>query len=292
MSLKHLVFIVNPKSGVERQKEIQQAVDACIDSAKFSYEIQYTQRARHGIDLARAAAQAGAWAVVAVGGDGSVNDVVHGLAGTQTALGIIPRGSGNGLARTLGLPLAVADAMRIINNGQTAAIDLGYVGDRLFLSNAGVAFDALISKEFAASDRRGLAVYAWLVTRHLWTYKTLKFDITIDGKKISENAFMVNVANGTEFGYNFKIAPSASYTDGLLDVVIVKRFPRILGSIIALRAMTGTILSSPWVKHYRGKEVTISHPDMKLMQTDGDAYDCATTLTFGVKPGELQVIRP
>jgi YegS/Rv2252/BmrU family lipid kinase len=292
MSLKHLVFIINPRSGVERQKEIQQAVDTCIDSSKFSYEVQYTQRARHGTELARAAAQAGAWAVVAVGGDGSVNDVVHGLAGTNTVLGIIPRGSGNGLARTLGLPLQVVDAMRIINNGQTAAIDLGQTGDRLFLSNAGVAFDALISKKFATSERRGLAVYSWLVIRYMWLYKTWKFDITIDGKKITENAFMVTVANGTQFGYNFRIAPSASYNDGLLDVVIIRRFPKILGGIIALRAVTGTILGSPWVKHYRGREVTISHPKLKLMQTDGDAHDCPSTVTFQIRQGAIQVLIP
>lgn len=292
MSHKHVIFIVNPKSGVERQKEISLAVSTHLDSALYTHEILLTQYAKHGTTLAHEAAAKGAYAVVAVGGDGSVNDVAHGLAGTGTLLGIIPKGSGNGMARTIGIPLDVEGAIKVINAGNIAAIDIAYANDRLFISNAGVAFDALISKKFAKSEKRGLMVYSWLVTKYLWLYKTWDFSITIDGREMKERAFMVNVANGTQFGYNFRIAPMAIYTDGLLDIIIIRKFPKILGGIIALRAMTGTIAGSRYVQHFTGREITISHPKLNLMQTDGDAHTCTSSINFRVVPGAQRVIVP
>ncbi len=292
MSLKHLVFIINPRAGVEREKEIKAAIAANISAAVYSHEIQYTQFAKHGTDLAKQAAASGAYAVVAVGGDGSVNDVVQGLAGSNTALAIIPKGSGNGMARTMKIPLDVAAAMQVINGGKIQDIDLAYANDRVFISNAGVAFDALISKKFATSIKRGLGVYSWLVTKYLWLYKPWNFEITVDGKVITEKAFMVNVANGQQFGYNFKIAPMADYTDGVLDLIIIRSFPKILGGLIALRALTGTIMSSPYVTHLTGKEISIKHPQLKLMQTDGDAHACANDIKFTIKQGAQKVIVP
>ncbi len=290
--MKQLVFIVNPRAGVEREKEIMRAIEANIDHSRYAYEIQHTEYARHGTELARKAAENGAFAVVAVGGDGSVNDVAQGLLGTNTVLAIIPKGSGNGMARTMKIPLDVNEAMKVINNGFVVNMDVAFANDRPFISNAGVAFDALISKKFAKSLRRGLAVYSYLVTKYMWLYKPWSFDITIDGKAIKEKVFMINVANGQQFGYNFKIAPKADYTDGVLDLVIIRSFPKILGGLIALRAMNGTINGSPYVTHLTGKEITISHPDLKLMQTDGDAHACENHIKFTVKPGAQKVIVP
>ena len=147
--MKHLVFIINPRSGRDRVKAIQAEIDNTLDHQQFSFEVQYTEYAKHGIELARDAAGKGAFAVVAVGGDGSVNDVVKGLLGSNTALAIIPKGSGNGMARTLGIPRDVKAAIDIINRGNTVQMDVGYANDIPFISNAGVAFDALISKKFA-----------------------------------------------------------------------------------------------------------------------------------------------
>lgn len=289
---RHITFIINPRAGVQREKEIRSAIKAQLNEFLYTYDVQYTQYAKHGTELAKAAAAKGAWAVVAVGGDGSVNDIVTGLAGTDTALAIIPKGSGNGMARTLKIPLDVYAAMKVINQGKTTGIDIGYANERLFVSNAGVAFDALISKKFAKSEKRGFGVYSWLVTKHLWLYKPWIFDITADGQPFKEKAFMIAVANGQQFGYNFRIAPMASYTDGMLDLVIVRSFPKILGGLIALRAMNGNITDSPYVKHIKAKEITIGHPDLKLMQTDGDAHPCESEIKFTVKKGVQKVIVP
>lgn len=292
MSKKHLVFIINPKSGVDRQKAIQHAIDTTLDFNQFTYEIQHTEYAKHGIELAKQAATNGAFAVVAVGGDGSVNDVVNGLLGTDTALAIIPKGSGNGMARTMGIPLKEEQAIKVINKGNITHMDIGYANGQPFISNAGVAFDALISRKFAKSVRRGFAMYSWLVTKYMWLYKAWKWNIMVDGKEVNTKAFIITVANGRQFGYNFQIAPDANWTDGLFDVVIVKDFPRILGGLITIRAMTGTITKSPYVKHYRAKEVVISHPELRLMQTDGDAHACENSITFTIKKGLQKVITP
>ncbi len=292
MSLKHVVFIVNPRSGVERQKQIQQGIDTCLDKESYTYEIVNTQYPKHGTTLAREAAEKGAYAVVAVGGDGSVNDVVQGLLGTDTLLAIIPKGSGNGMARTMKIPLDTQDAIKVINKGRAVAMDVAYANGHPFISNAGVAFDALISKKFAKSERRGLMVYSWLVTKYMWLYKNWDWQITVDGKRYNERAFMVNVANGQQFGYNFRIAPMASFTDGLLDVIIIRRFPKILGGMLVARAMTGTIARSPFVRHMTGKEITITNPSLKLMQTDGDAHACEHSITFTISRGAQQVIVP
>ena len=292
MTTKHLTFIINPKAGVEREKEVKSAITAQLNEMLYTYDIQYTQYAKHGTELARAAAAKGAYAVVAVGGDGSVNDIAQGLLGTQTILAIIPKGSGNGLARTMKIPLNTFEAMRVINADHTIKVDVGYANGRPFISNAGVAFDALISKKFAKSVKRGFAVYSWLVTKYLWLYKPWSFEITVDGQQIKQRAFMVNVANGQQFGYNFRIAPMASYSDGILDVIVVRSFPKILGGLIALRAMTGNIADSRYVTHMRGKEIVIAHPELKLMQTDGDAHACENRIAFTIEKGALTVIAP
>jgi YegS/Rv2252/BmrU family lipid kinase len=290
--MKHLVFIVNPRSGIDRQKAIQKTIEECLDHRQFTYEIQHTQYAKHGTLLAKEAANRGAYAVVAVGGDGSVNDVVKGLIDTDTALAIIPKGSGNGLARTLDIPLQEREAIDIINKAKTISIDIGYANEHPFISNAGVAFDALISEKFAKSLRRGLTVYSWLVTKHMWMYKEWEWEITIDGKRLKEKAFIINVANGRQFGYNFKIAPGASWTDGLLDVVIIRKFPKILGGIMALRLLKGSIIQSPYVKHYHAKEVIISHPKLKVIQVDGDPQPSLNNVLFKVMPGAQKVLVP
>ena len=292
MTTKHLTFIINPNAGVQREKEVKSAITAQLNEMLYTYDIQYTQYAKHGIELAKAAANKGAYAVVAVGGDGSVNDIAQGLLGTNTILAIIPKGSGNGLARTMKIPLDTFEAMKVINADNAVDIDVAYANGRPFISNAGVAFDALISKKFAKSVKRGFGVYSWLVTKYLWLYKPWSFDITVDGQQIKQQAFMVNVANGQQFGYKFKIAPMASFSDGILDVIIIRSFPKILGGMIALRAMTGNIVDSRYVTHLRGQNITIAHPDLKLMQTDGDAHECENEITFTIKKGALKVIMP
>lgn len=292
MSKQHLVFVINQKSGVDRRKSVQQAIDKKLDLDRFSYEIVHTEYPKHGTVIAREAAAKKAYAVVAVGGDGSVNDITAGLWGSDTALAIVPKGSGNGMARTLGIPRNTEQAIDIINKGHLTKIDIGFANGVPFISNAGVAFDVLISHEFAKSTRRGFAIYSWLVTKHLWMYKENEWSIKIDGKEVKEKAFIISIANGKQFGYNFQIAPEASWTDGLFDVIVIRKFPKMLGGQLVLKAMNGSITRSKYVQHYRGKEVIISHPSLNMMQLDGDARPCEHTVRFHLEQCVQKVIVP
>lgn len=290
--LRHLVFIINPRSGVRPQLKVRRAIEQCLDKTQFTFEVVYTSHPNHGIELAAEAASKGAWAVVAVGGDGSVNDVAKGLAGTGTALAILPKGSGNGMARTLGIPLNFREAVEVINRGKLKAMDIAYANDRLFVSNAGVAFDALISRKFSKTENRGFGTYVWLVTKLLWLYKSWEWHICVDGQSSKTTAFLLNVSNGQQFGYNFRLAPMASCFDGQLDLIVIRRFPKFLVGMLALRAMNGTIAGSRYVSHYQGSDITISHPQLRLMQSDGDAHPCSHSIHFRVVPGAQKVIVP
>jgi YegS/Rv2252/BmrU family lipid kinase len=285
-----LVFVVNPKSGVERNKKIQAAIEAHLDQLVYSYEIQQTQHAGHGTNLAQDAAVKGAFAVVAVGGDGSVNDIIKGLLGTNTLLAIIPKGSGNGLARTLSIPLDLSKAIQTINRCMVEAIDIGFANGKVFASNAGVGFDALVCKKFSQSKRRGLFVYTWLITKHMWLYRSWAWVLNVDGQEHEETAFFISVANGRQFGYNFKIAEDASWTDGLLDIVIIRKFPKILGALLGFRMLSGTLLKSKYVHRIRAKQVLISNPQLKWMQTDGDSVACSNSIEFTIQEKAQKVI--
>jgi YegS/Rv2252/BmrU family lipid kinase len=292
MSKQHLVFVINQKSGVDRRKSVQLAIDKKLDLNIFSYEIVFTEYPKHGTFIACEAAARNAFAVVAVGGDGSVNDITAGLWGTDTALAIVPKGSGNGMARTLGIPRDTEQAIDIINKGNLTKIDIGFANGVPFISNAGVAFDVLISHEFAKSSRRGFAAYSWLVAKHLWMYKENDWSIKIDGEEVKERAFIISIANGKQFGYNFQIAPEASWTDGLFDVIVIRKFPKMLGGQLVLKAMNGSITRSKYVQHYRGKEIIISHPSLSMMQLDGDARPCENTVRFHLEQCIQKVLVP
>jgi diacylglycerol kinase family enzyme len=184
---------------------------------------------------------------------------VKGLLGSNTALAIIPKGSGNGMARAMQIPLNEREAIQVINRGNTIMMDIGYANGEPFISNSGVAFDALIAEKFALSLRRGFSAYSWLVTKHMWLYNEREWLISIDGREIRETAFIINIANGSQFGYNFRIAPGASWTDGLLDIIIVRKFPKVFGAFMALRLLRG---STPTLTSSRSTETRIRrlHP--------------------------------
>lgn len=290
--MKKILFIINPRSGVDRVKALQGLIEQHLDKSQYTYEIAYTQYAKHGTELARKAAEENFEVIVAVGGDGSVNDIIAGMHGTNAALAIIPKGSGNGLARSLKIPLDPVHALTLINKGNTATIDLGKADNRIFVSNTGVGFDALVARKFAKSNRRGMAIYSWIVTKYLWMYKEWKWDIVVDGTPMREKAFILTVANAAQFGYNFKIAPLADLQDGLFDIVIIKKYPKILGALIALRAFRGTLMKSKYVLHFKGKNITISHPQLSLLQMDGDVHKCGHEVKIEMLQASLNILVP
>lgn len=290
--MRKILFVINRKAGTDREKRLEGVIRRYLTSKAFSIEIKHLEYLGHGTDLAREAVQAGIDTVVAVGGDGSINEIAQGLTGSDTALAIIPLGSGNGLARALKIPLKVPHALEVIANNKRQAIDVGYANEYMFLSNAGVGFDALIADQFRNAKKRGLWGYAKLVIKGFSKYKGPAYHINIDGKSLNERAFLLTVANGNQFGYEFKLAPGASVFDGQLDLCVVPPI-RFYGLVpVGLYSLLGTIDKTRYMQHYTGKDILVKSDELAYLQVDGDAVPLngAEHVRFRVQPAALQVI--
>ncbi len=290
--MKKILFIINPRSGVDRNKKLESAIALHLDNRQFDPYIRYTEYAAHATALAKEAVDNGFAIVAAVGGDGTVNEVIAGIYGSQVVLAILPKGSGNGLARSLGIPLQLRKSLVLINKGCLRTIDLGQVNGRYFASNTGLGFDVDVIREFAGSQRRGLITYTRLILKHLWHYSCRNWMIQVDGRQIGAKAFMVTIANARQLGYQFHIAPVADLEDGILDLVIIKEFPRWKAVAIAFRAFTGSLLNSRYIIHATGREIKIQHQELHQFQADGDLHTCNTILKATVIPKAIRVIVP
>lgn len=271
---------------------MQSLIEKNLDLRQFSYEIAFTKYAKHGIEITKNAVLNGISIIVAVGGDGSVNDIVNGIIGSETTLAIIPKGSGNGLSRSLNIPMNTKKAIQLINAGKIVKIDAGKINGHLFVSNAGVGFDSLVIDKFTNSKQRGFRAYSKIITQHILAYKPLHFLIDIDGKKMKEQAFMLTIANGIQLGYGFKIAPLANVQDGIFDIVILKKFPKVLALSIALKAFTGKIHKSKFTIHLKGKHIKIEHPNLTHFQFDGEAQVCNQSVEIEMVPNSINVLVP
>lgn len=290
--MRKILFIVNKKAGTDREKRLENVIRRYLTPKAFSVDIAYLEYLGHGKELAQEAVAKGVDTVVAVGGDGSINEIAQGLIGTDTALGIIPLGSGNGLARALKIPLKVAYALEVIANNRRKPVDVGYANEHLFLSNAGVGFDALVADKFRHTKKRGLWGYARLVVSSFSKYKGVEYSINVDGQKRRQKAFLLTVANGNQFGYEFKLAPGASVFDGSLDVCLVPPV-NFLGLVpVVLYSLQGTIDKTRFMQHETGKEIVVESPELAYLQVDGDAVTLSNgqQVKFSVRPGALQVI--
>lgn len=288
-----VLFIINPVSGIGRQKIVEPALEENLNKKKFDYSITYTEYAHHATDICRNAAQKGINTVVAIGGDGSINDCVRGLINTDTKLGIIPAGSGNGLARCLHIPLDIKKAIEVINNYNFLNIDTVNLNDMPYASVAGVGFDALIAKEFTGNKTRGFQTYLRLVLKDFLNYKQKKYHLIVDGKKMEKEALFISFMNSNQFGYNAVIAPKASLNDGLLDVVVVKKPPIILAPLVVQMMFFHQMDKSPYVETFRAKQVEIKDFTDGLLNLDGEgiSYE-GDSLKFSVNPSNLNVIVP
>lgn len=290
--MRKILFIINRKAGTDREKRLENVIREVLPEPSFSVQITHLAYLGHGTDLAREAVQQGVDTVVAVGGDGSINEIAQGLTGTNTALAVIPLGSGNGLARALKIPLDVRKALQLIVDNKRNAIDAGYANQYLFLSNAGVGFDALIADKFRNTKKRGLWGYAKLVVKSFREYKGNNYTIDIDGNKLDRPAFLLSVANGNQMGYEFKLAPQASLFDGLLDIVIVRPVS-FLGLLpLSIYSLLGTVHKTGYMQHFTGRDVTIRSPQLNYLQVDGDAVPLGTNGEVHIKvvKGAIQMI--
>jgi len=290
--LRKILIIINRKAGTDREKRLGGVIRQYLPEPDFSVQVTHLAYLGHGTHLAQEAVQQGVDTVVAVGGDGSINEIAQGLVGSNTALAIIPLGSGNGLARALKIPLDVGKALELVVQNKRRAIDAGYANEHLFLSNAGVGFDALVADKFRHTKKRGLWGYAKLVIQSFREYKDNNYTINIDGNTLQRPAFMLSVANGNQMGYEFRLAKPASVFDGLLDVCIVPPVS-FLGLLpLSIYSLLGNVHKTKYMEHYTGRCITISGPQLDYLQVDGDAVSPGNNkqVQIRIEPGALHMI--
>ncbi len=290
---KKLIFIINPISGIGRQKKIEEVIDKNLDHTQFDYEIRYTQHAHHGTEIAhQAAEQQECDAIIAVGGDGSVNDVVNGLHGYDMTMGIIPCGSGNGLARDLKIPLQTSQAVRAINQYHVAPIDTIQLNNHIYVSIAGVGFDALVARKMKQAKKRGLVAYANIVINDYPLSKESTFQLAIDGEILERKAWFISFANSSQFGYNTAIAPLADLSDGLIDICIVNKIPFAHLPLTAPLVYLNHFDLSQHVEIIKAKEVTVLNNDYGWVNVDGEGMQMDSKLNFSVHHNALNIIKP
>lgn len=292
--MKKIIFLVNPKSGVNHSRKalLKDYAAQVLDAEKYTWEIIFSKSAGHLYELSKSAAENGADIIVAVGGDGTVNQVAKGMFGSSAVLGLVPAGSGNGLAHHLNIPVDIPASLEVINKAQEKVIDTCSVNNELFVSIAGVGFDALVAKKFADSKRRGFLSYLNIVTNEYTWYRPRKYKLNIDGKIYKREALFVSFANTNQFGYNTIISPDASIEDGLVDVCIMKKVPLLLAPGIIGLLLTRKIDSSGYVEIIRAKEVSFTRRKNRPVNIDGEPVKLSPELTVKVNPASLRVIVP
>lgn len=290
--MEHRVaFIINPISGAKNKSHLPAQIKSLAASHKIAVDIFFTEQVNHASELTQELIEKGYQRIVAVGGDGTINEVASQLVDQKVELGIVPQGSGNGLARHLKIPMNTKKAILAALTHSSECIDAAYINNTPFFCTAGVGFDALIGNKFAESKSRGLKTYAAISTKEFMRYKPQQYKIEVDGKEYAREAFLITVANASQYGNNAYIAPSAELQDGLLNVVIVSHLSLAAGPMFAIRMFTKMLESSRKVETFTGKVIRVTREvDNDYIHYDGEPGRMGKVLEFRVKPSSLKVV--
>ncbi|HEU5254391.1 MAG TPA: diacylglycerol kinase family protein [Vicinamibacterales bacterium] len=296
MSPQRAVIIINPISGAGRRRDLariraEQAA-AIVEQRRLNAEVFVTERQGHARELTVAGRRRGASLFVAWGGDGTVNEVGSSLVGSDAVLAIVPSGSGNGLARELGIPLDPVSAFRVALDGHARIIDAGELDGHLFFNVAGIGLDARVAHRFAQGglERRGFVRYLELAAREVASYAPVECDIASDGSDRRVRPLLIALANSRQYGNGALIAPEAKLDDGKLDVVVVSYMPAWRVLMHARRLFAGTVGQVPGVSTTRVAAVTISSQEGIVYHVDGEPYVGGSSITGTVHPAALRVV--
>ena len=288
---KKLLFIINPFAGYRSKDRMPKLIKEIISKDKFDYDIEETQYAGHASEIAAEGVSANYDAVVAIGGDGTLNEVASSLTYTNVALGIVPGGSGNGMSTHLGIGRSARKALRILCEFNVRGMDSVKMNDKFYLNMAGVGIDGLVAYKTKLNSRRGFSNYLKGALVESVKYKNQKYTIEVDGNKYTGKFLSVNVANGSMFGYNFTIAADADTSDGLLDALMIRDAHKIdyLGN--AWRFWAGRIHKSKLAKTAKSSSLKLTTYEDSYMHIDGEGYPCSPgEFEFTVMKDSLKVI--
>lgn len=287
-----IFLIINAHAGYKQGNRIAENAMSFLRKNGYEVDFSFTRKPGHATELASLASDDGYDLVVAVGGDGTVNEVARGLMGTTTPMGIIPVGSGNGLARDLGISTNLHKCCQTLMTGSNILLDICRVNDHYFFSTGGIGFNARIAEEMARATSRGFLKYVQLVIRESLFYKPFHIRLTIDGETVEKSVFMVTFANSSQFGNNVFIAPSASMTDGLIDVVMICSFTKILFPVAAFSLFSKWITKLPFVNCIRAKSIILEAADSPSFHYDGEPGKITTPAYITIDAEKLSVKCP
>jgi YegS/Rv2252/BmrU family lipid kinase len=285
-----ITFIINPISGTKSKEALPTLIREHIDSSSADYQIVMTEYAGHAAEIASRCATEGTDICVAVGGDGTVNEVARSLVHTETALGIIPCGSGNGLARHLCLPMKMEEALDIINVGKTDFFDYGLINNQAFFCTCGMGFDAHVSMKFAESGKRGLTTYVENVLKEGFIYKPDTYIINDESGQRQYKAFLVACANASQYGNNAYIAPEASMQDGMLDIIIMEPFNILEAATLGFDMFAKTLKNNHHIKTFQAPSIHIRRSQPGAVHFDGDPTTMGTDIDIRIDHLALKAV--
>ncbi|MGZ3872652.1 MAG: diacylglycerol/lipid kinase family protein [Mucilaginibacter sp.] len=283
------LFIINPISGGKKKDGVPELIDKHLDTELFDAVTVFSDGVSHARQIAKEAVDKFDL-IVAVGGDGTVNEVASAIVGSNTTLGIVPFGSGNGLARFLHIPMDTPKAIKMLGLGNVVTIDSALLNGQPFFNMAGMGFDAHISEVFSHTKKRGFFSYLKSSIQEVAKYKPQLYKLEIDGKVYEREAFMLSFANSSQYGNNAHISPHASVQDGLLDVCVIKRFPLWRFVEMGIRMITKTADRTKYVEIIRGKHILVKRGKPGPVHLDGEPQISGTDAEIKLVPHSLKVI--
>ncbi len=292
MKLKHALFIINKFSGGGYRPEEEGRIIEQCKRLNIESTIEFTQSRGHAVELAQNAVKHQVDFVFAVGGDGTVNEVAQGLIGTGVPLGILPKGSGNGLARHLGVPMSFKKSLAILQHHQEQQIDTVLVNGKLSVNVSGIGFDGHIAGLFANKAKRGLVGYAKLVFKEFIDFKSFDAEVVMNGKSMRSNAFIIALANSSQFGNNARVAPQASVSDQLIDVCFIKKVPLAQAVGFAGKLFTGNLAQSRFVEMIKTDRLSIRLNQPIAYHIDGEAMPSSDSFEITIQPASLKILLP
>ena len=285
-----IAFIINPFSGIGKKEDLPTLIQRELDARFYEMEIVFTEFRGHGTQLANGFVEKGFQIVVAVGGDGTVNEVAQALVHTNCSLGIIPIGSGNGLARHLGIPMNTQKAIELLNRSESILMDYGMINDKPFFCTCGTGFDAYVSMEFAKGKKRGIMSYIEKIITGYFSYKSQNYHLLGDGIDLKVKAFVLTFANASQWGNNAYIAPQASVQDGQLDISIMSNFPVIAIPTLALNLFAKNIDKDLFMTTLRSEEIRLMREESGPFHYDGEPYEEGKEIHVKTIPDGLRVL--
>ena len=288
-----VAFIVNPISGRSKKEQILAEIERRFTRER-GFDVALHKTTGRGDATLAAAGFARQFydIVVAVGGDGTVNEVACGLVHTKSALAIVPAGSGNGLARHFGIPMGYKEALSIVEKGCSYKLDAGKVNGKYFFCTAGVGFEAIVGEQFNRASSRGLVTYIKVCAKVFWNYRREKYRIEMLGRSREERAFLITFANCNQWGNNVYIAPYADASDGMLDIILWHRAPRRYFWLWGFQLLFKRMKRSAFADAYRIGSLSVEREQEGPVQLDGDAVVMPAKLDIGVVHNALAIIAP